>query len=578
MREWRFRANPPELAPRGWAEELSITPMLLDMLWRRGFRDRSAMDDYLSASLGRLTPPAAWPQIPHASAIIAKGLLGGKRLAVWGDYDVDGITATTIVLDVLEAHGFSPMYHLPDRRAEGYGLNAEGIEKLAASGCDMLLTVDCGICDNDAVARARELGMTVVVSDHHLPGPELPAADSIVNPRIAQAGDWPSQHLAGVGVAFYLMAAVNALLASHTGKRYKMDAALDLVALGTLADVMCLEGENRILVRGGLAHMAQNCRPGIAALKVIGGMDVAGAVSSGQALFRLVPRINAAGRMGDPALALKLLRAREYTVALPCAQELDERNRERKQEEKRIFQEASAQARDLCASRDYAALVLYGADWHPGVVGIVASRIVEVYNKPAIILCKDGASLKGSGRSVANFDLHAGLASVSCCLLGFGGHKQAAGVRLEENRLEEFRARFHDVCLRKLGEDPALPSLLLECELDFSHASNFEFLRELELMQPFGPGNSEPVFASPPLLVKKRAFLGHTQEHVILKVEDQKSGITLSAKAWRMANELPSSLVGQRIRLAYTPRVDSYNGMPSIDLGIKDWRPVGNSG
>jgi len=548
--------------------------MLLDMLWRRGFRDRGAIDSYLSASLRELTPPSSWPQIPHAAEKIASGLLSGKRFAIWGDYDVDGITATAVVLDVLGAHGFTLARHLPDRLAEGYGLNVAGIEKLAAQGCEMLLTVDCGICDSAAIARANELGMTVIVSDHHLPGASLPPADAIVNPRMA--GAWPCRHLAGVGVAFYLMAAVNALLAPHTGFRYKMDCALDLVALGTLADIMRLEGENRILVRGGLAHMAKNCRPGIAALKVVGGMDLAGNVSGDQALFRLAPRINAAGRMGDPELALKLLRARDYAGALPLAEELDARNNARKAEEKRIFQEAAAQAEDLRGKRDYAGLVLYGADWHPGVVGIVASRIVDAYQRPALVLCKDGATLKGSGRSIPNFDLHAALCGMADCLLGFGGHSQAAGVRLEESRLEEFRGKFHEACLKKLGGRPAQPSILLECELDFSRASDFEFLRELELMQPFGPGNAEPVFASPPLLVKKRSYLGHGQEHVLLKVEDQKSGVTLSAKAWRMAGELPPSLVGQHIRLAYTPRVDCYNGMPSIDLGIKDWRPAGS--
>lgn len=575
MMRWHFRENPPEAAPRDWAEDLSITPMLLDMLWRRGLRDRQDMDSYLTASLGSLTPPCSWPQIPEAAAILAEGILAGKKLAVWGDYDVDGITATAIVMDVLAAHGITPMHHLPDRRAEGYGLNIAGIEKLAAAGCDMLLTVDCGISDTAAIARARELGLAVVVSDHHLPAPVLPPAESIVNPRMSNAGVWPCRHLAGVGVAFYLMGAVNALLAPHTGSRYKMDCALDLVALGTLADVMQLEGENRILVRGGLARMAKNCRPGIAALKVVGGMGVAGELTSCQALFRLAPRINAAGRMGDPGLALNLLRAPDYASALPYAQELDARNTERKAEEKRIFEEARAQAEEMLAMRNYSGLVLYGEDWHPGVVGIVASRIVEAFQRPAFVMYKDGNTFKGSGRSVENFDLHAGLASIADCLLGFGGHSLAAGARVAMACMEEFREKFHEVCNKALGDKPAQPALLLECELDFHYASNLDFLRELELMQPFGPGNDEPVFASPPLLVKKRSFLGRSQEHVLLRVEDEQNGITMQAKAWRMANELSASLVGQRIRLAYTPRIDCYNGMPAIDLGIKDWHPVG---
>lgn len=573
MSKWLLRAEPRQPVPAAWAAEFSISPMLLQILSRRGLCCREQLEEYLDARLGRLTPPASWPLIPSAARLLASELLAGKKLAVWGDYDVDGITASTVVLDVLSAHGFEISHHLPNRHEEGYGLNVQGVEKLAGAGCQVLLTVDCGIGDHAPIARARELGMTVIVSDHHLPPRELPCAHAFVNPRLP--GDWPCANLAGVGVAFYLMGAVNGLLAPVTGHRYKMDQALDLVALGTLADVMTLKGENRILVRGGLARMARSSRPGIAALKVASGMALAGDISSEQALFRLVPRMNAAGRMGDPEIALEMLRAADYNEAAPMAQELDSRNQLRKTEERRIFREASAQAEELLAEKDYSGLVLYGADWHPGIVGIVASRIVEAFHKPALVLCQDKETLKGSGRSVANFDLYAGLSRAADMLLGFGGHKMAAGVRLKAENLPNFRSSFHEACLESLGDKPAEPELLLECELDFSLASDQTFLRELELMEPFGPGNEEPVFASPPLLVKRRTFLGKGQEHLLLKVEDEKKGITLSARGWRMADKIPPGIVGQRIRLAYTPKLDVYNGMPSISLDIRDWRKCG---
>lgn len=575
MSIWQFREAPAEKAPLKWAEELAITPLLLEILWRRGWRDYEAIDAYLAARLSDLTRPEYWPNIPRAAELIADTLLAGKKLAVWGDYDVDGITATTLVLDVLEAHGFEAVHHLPDRRAEGYGLNIPGIEALSAEGCALLLTVDCGIGDSAAVARARELGMTVIISDHHLPQEALPAADIIVDPRMA--GNWPCPHLAGVGVAFYLMAAVNSLLSAKTGKRYKMDHALDLVGLGTLADVMRLEGENRILVRGGLNHMGDACRPGIAALKAVSGFDLAAELNSDQAVFRLAPRINAAGRMGDPSLALNLLRAHDFVEAETLATELDSCNRERKAQEQKMYAEASSQARELLSDRDYAGLVLHGADWHPGIVGIVASRIVEAFNKPAVVLYSDGDSLKGSCRSVPDFDLHAALSGISC-LLGFGGHRLAAGVRLEKARLDEFRMAFHETVAQSLGTTPSEPVLVLEGELDFRRASNHKFLRELELMQPFGPGNPEPVFASPPLLVRRRSPLGHTQEHVLLEVLDKTSNVTLFARAWRMAEQIPASIVNRQIRLAYTPRLDIYNGIPRIDLSVKDWQPVRTDG
>lgn len=566
---------PPDLA-----SELNISDLFLDILWRRGMTTREQIDSYLTARLNQLTPPAQWPRIPEAARILGINLLTGKKMAVWGDYDVDGITATTLVLDVLEAHGFEAEYHLPDRRKEGYGLNVPGIEDLAARGCKTLLTVDCGISNWEAIRRAGELGMTVIVSDHHLPPEALPDAAAIVNPRMEEVGTWPCANLAGVGVAFYLMAALNAFLAPHTGSRYKMDLALDLVALGTLADVMLLEGENRLLVRGGLARIGKAPRPGLAALKKVSDFDVAAELTSGQAVFRLAPRINAAGRMGHPNLALNLLRSRDYREAVRLAEELNDCNSERKREEDKIHLEARTQAAQLLAEKNYTALTLFGADWHPGIIGIVASRIVEEFNRPTMVLCEENGTLKGSGRSLPGFDLHGSLGEVSQYLLGYGGHTMAAGVSMDPNCLADFRNAFSDVARDRLGEYPPEPVLKLDRKLDFAQASDHSFLRELQLMQPFGPGNSEPVFMSPPLKVKKLAPLGFSGEHVRLELEDTSTGITLGAKAWRMADKFPAALVGQQILLAYTPRIDSYKGLPTIDLGIKDWRlaKAGNLG
>ncbi|MBQ9405448.1 MAG: single-stranded-DNA-specific exonuclease RecJ [Desulfovibrio sp.] len=576
MKRWLLRPTPQGKAstpPAVWADELAISPRLLDILWRRGLTTRSALHAFLSPRLSSLSPPERWPQLPDAARILCSALLAGKRLVVWGDYDVDGITASTLVLDVLETHGITALCHIPDRNAEGYGLNIPHVEALADQGCGILLTVDCGIADVEAIRRACELGMTVVISDHHLPPETLPPAHAVCNPRLYREEELPYPHLAGVGVAFYLMAALNAELAQHTGKRHSMGDCLDLVALGTLADVMPLTGENRILVRGGLARIATAKRPGLSALKAVCGMNPAAPLNAGQVVFRLAPRINAAGRMGQADIALHLLREKNMTRAAQLAQNLDELNQLRRQEEECIHTAARAQALELLSNAPRTGLVLYGKSWHPGIIGIVASRIVEEFYRPTIILCEDQGTLKGSGRSIREFDLYAGLRNTSSCLVSFGGHRQAAGVRLHLEKLKEFRARFETVTAEILGTTPLTPSLILEGTLGFDVASDKDFLNELDLLQPFGPGNPEPIFQSPPLLVKDRSPLGRGGEHVQLRLTDEESGITLSAKAWRMAEELKQDIVGRRILLAYTPRLDTYNGIASVDVGIKDWRP-----
>lgn len=572
-KNWVFGERlPADLPLAQWAEELCISPRLLGLLWRRGFRDRAAMDNFLSARLGNLTPPDSWPFFPEAADVLARELLAGRKIAVWGDYDVDGVTATSLCLDVLEAHGFAPLYHLPVRDSEGYGLNCEHIDILAEQGVNLLLTVDCGISDVAAVAHAREKGMTVVVSDHHLPPPDLPPAHALCNPRLASEVPMPCEELAGVGVAFYLMAALNARLAPHTGKRYRMDDALDLVALGTLADLMLLTGENRILVRGGLQGICAGKRPGMAALKEACDMGPQENINSGQVAFKLAPRINAAGRMGEAELALQCLRAPDHASGIELARRLNSFNDERRAEEDRIHGEALAQAEAMLAQRDWPALVLFGADWHPGVIGIVASRIVDKYYRPVIILCEDKGQLKGSGRSTGEFDLHAGLVATADCLLGFGGHRAAAGLRLERSRLEDFREAFSRVVGESLGTTalPA-PTLQVEEELTLGDACDYAFIKELALLEPLGSGNSEPVFVSPPVVVKRHSWLGRSQEHVLLVVEDTVSKVTLRAKFWRKGAEYPPPcLEGQTIRLAYTPEFERYNNVASVVLAGRD--------
>lgn len=563
---WLSRSSDPvpeDIA--AYAESLEISEFLARLLWQRGMQGREAVQGYLSPNLRLLAPLCQWPGLEEAADVLAQGLRENRPLAVWGDYDVDGVTSTALVKSFLAGHGIPVMHHLPNRMAEGYGMNVAGVEALYERGARMLLTVDCGISDFAPVARARELGMLVVVSDHHLPGEHLPDAHAICNPRLREC---PCPALAGVGVAFFLMCALNTRLAEGTGMRLDVRPLLDLVALGTIADVVELAGQNRVLVKNGLLVLAEGRRVGMAALKEVSGYAPAAFVGAGQVAFGLAPRINAAGRMGRADLALDLLMCSDPAEARRLAALLDGMNEERKNTEERIQAEAMRQAE---AQLHRNALVLYGEEWHSGVIGIVASRVVEAYNRPTCILCREGEAVKGSARSIGEFHLHEGLTQCADLFMSFGGHRLAAGMSMPPGNLDSFRERFAAIVEKTIGTEPLAAHLRVDGEMGFELASDYTLLKELELMQPFGMGNSEPVFASPPLVVKsRRVFAG---KHLKLELLDTRSGISLHAKAWRMADEMSPQIEGRRIRLAYSPRIDRYNGGATVDLRIKDWKP-----
>ncbi|MDL2210271.1 single-stranded-DNA-specific exonuclease RecJ [Desulfovibrio sp. OttesenSCG-928-O18] len=553
---------------RRFAERLEISPSFASLLWRRGFTTLDGMSLFLAPNLRNLTPLSEWPDFTAGAETLAKALEEGRSMLVWGDYDVDGITSTALVKDFMAFHGITVRHHIPSRLKAGYGLNTAVIEELAKEGVSLLLTVDCGISDLEQIARAKELGMTVVISDHHLPGEELPKADAICNPRL---GPCPCPALAGVGVAFLLMAALNVLFAEKTGKKADMRNYLDLVALGTLADVVELTGQNRILAKNGLLTIAEGRRPGIAALKSVCNQSPTAALEAGQVVYMLAPRINAAGRMGQSDIAVTLMLTQDRDEAARLAAELDSLNLARREEEKEIMAEALKQAEEQ-AEAGRMGLVLHAPHWHPGIIGIVASRIVETLHRPAVVLCTERGAIKGSGRSVADFDLHAALTACSDLFIAFGGHRQAAGVTLAEENLTVFADRFNTLAAEGLGGEPAPPAVSIDAELAFDQAVDFTFLKELELLHPFGPGNPEPVFLSPPVTVKSVQTRGGGLN--LTEFTHTETGVTLRGKTWRAHAALPQSMKGKTVRLAYTPHIDRYNGVASVELKLRAWKPA----
>lgn len=556
---WEFRRS--ETSPSTeWANDLGVSPLIVQLLAQRGITTRGAMDAFLSPGLRHLPPLSDWHGLDTAASLLTNALAAGKQLAVWGDYDVDGVSASALLIDFFRQHGINVMSYIPDRMGEGYGLNSKGIEELAAAGVQTLITVDCGITSFDEIARAKELGMTVVVTDHHLPEQTLPAAHAILNPRI---GDCPSQDLAGVGVAFLLAASLNKKL---PGSAVDIRQFLDLVALGTIADVVKLTGINRILVKNGLLMLSEAKRPGIFALKEASGLPPTASMGSGNVAFGLAPRLNAAGRLGSPDLALKLLLTQDHAEARTLAQQLDQMNSQRRKEEETIQKEAAAQAKEQLHRMG---LVLYAPHWHQGIIGIVASRLMEQFHRPVLILCRDGELIKGSGRSIPSFDLHQGLTACADLLEGFGGHPQAAGLRLKEARLEALRDRFDQAVRDVVGTMLPRRSLTLDGELPFAKIDQ-QLVKELDLLQPFGLGNPQPLFSSP--LVTVTTYRTFKDEHVSLALKDSASGMTFWGKAWRLAGQLRPDVKGKDLRFAFTPRFNHYNGVTSIDLTIKDWQ------
>ncbi|UJX40957.1 single-stranded-DNA-specific exonuclease RecJ [Desulfovibrio sp. JY] len=561
-KRWIFPAA--DVAPQTadlLADALGVSPTLAALLYTRGLTTAETMDAYLSPGLRRLMHPGTIPGMDAAAALLAQSLAQGKKVAVWGDYDVDGITATALLLDFLRGRGHAPLWRLPERAAEGYGLNIPGIEELARDGAQVLVTVDCGIGGVEAVSRAKELGLAVIVTDHHLPGPELPPADAVVDPKLA---DCPGTDLAGVGVAFFLAAAVNRLL---PGEPSDVRRLLDLVALGTLADVVPLRGPNRILAKNGLLLLAEARRPGIHALKEVSGHNPKASLGASQVTFGLAPRINAAGRMGRPDTALDLLLAPDLDVARPLAADLDAENTRRRAEEDAILAEALAQA-DACPNGH--GLTLFAPHWHQGVIGIVASRVAERRYRPTLILTADEAKgvLKGSGRSIPECDLHGLLTEIQDVLRSFGGHRQAAGLSIEPDNLALLTRRFDEAAARALGGTPPTPSLTVDAELAFDGVTA-TFIREIGLMEPFGCGNPEPVFASPPVSVVARRPFG--QNHVALTLRDPAAGITLRGKGWGMAGEVGTQSKGSTVRVAFSPKITYFSGVPEIELRLRDF-------
>ncbi len=560
---------PPPLSPedarivRTLASHIGITEVTAAILFRRGLRDARAIELFLDPGLRHLSPLEAWPGLIQAAEILASCIRHGDHVAVWGDYDVDGITSTALIMEFFRRRELPIASLIPSRFEQGYGLDEQSIDQLADANIKVLVTVDCGINDHQAVRHAKSRGMTVIVTDHHLPGETLPEADAMVNPKL---GECPCPHLAGVGVAFLLMAALNRLLPDPQDIR----PLLDLVALGTIADVVPLTGENRILVKNGLLFLKAGKRPGIAGLKKACSLEPDACVGSGDVGFGLAPRINAAGRLATADTALDLLTSQTIDAAVPLANKLNRLNASRKTIEQTIVDQAMVQFQ---SNTDALGLVFHEPDWHQGVLGIAASRVADQTYRPTGLLTAHNGVLKGSGRSIPDIHLFDCLKDFADLLQKFGGHPMAAGLTLLPENLSAFSRRFAEaVSARCQGKGPSRPKTRASAELSFDLITPV-LLAELDSLQPFGPGNPRPVFLSPPVTVMGVKTFSR-DKHISFNLRDESSNITLRALAWRQGgNPLFQQPPGATIRIAFTPRQTLYRGLVGIELTIKEFFP-----
>jgi single-stranded-DNA-specific exonuclease len=584
---WRFRQNPPEDFIKQFLE---YPPKILQLLWNRGLRQQAQIDEFFNPDYKEdLHDPFLMLGVREAVKVIFKAIKRQEPVAIFGDYDADGVCGAVILETVLRALGAnSVQVYIPDRHIEGYGLNAAAVEKIAKEGVKLILTVDCGVNDFKEIKLANSLKMEVIVVDHHHISKRLPPARVVIDPH-QKNEKYPFSNLAGAGVAFKLAQALArstkqkmTVKGNENGQTGITDGwekwLLDLVALATVADCVPLLGENRTLVRYGLYVLAKTRRVGLQELMrvarinpTVNGEELKTNLNTYSLAFVLAPRLNAAARIEHANIAYNLLKTDSFVEATQLAQELDQKNRERQKITDVMVAEIEERIKDKLADKERFVIVEADTKWRVGMVGLAAGKISDKHHRPTVIFFQDGENLRGSARSIEKFNIIEALDECAEFLKEYGGHPGAAGLSLSEKNLADFEACLNKIAKEKLTPEDLLPTLEIDSVLDVDE-TDWEFFDKLERFEPFGQGNEQPVFALKNLEITGLRYVGNNSKHLKLELKGGK----LFDKAFRAIgfnlgkNGASNLQIGDRVDVAFELIADEWNGTRNLQLKIVD--------
>ena len=542
---------------KGIQEKYKINKLLATILVNREITEKSKIEKFLNTKRNDFYNPYEMPDMEKAIERIIKAIENKEKIIIYGDYDVDGITSVTVLKSFLEERGIHVSEYIPNRLEEGYGLNKKAVEYIAKQGNQLMITVDCGISAIEEVEYANKLGIETIVTDHHEPGEELPKAIAVVDTK-RKDNKYPFRNLAGVGVVFKLIQAISQRLDLPEKEYLKY---LDIVCIGTISDIVPLVDENRVIVKLGLKLVEQTKNLGLKAILEASGYSK---IDSNTISFGVAPRINACGRMGHQEEALKLFLSKEIKEVQELTQKLNEYNRLRQETEKQIYNESIIQIEEKDLA-DRNTIVVMGKGWHHGVIGIVSSRITELYFKPSILLCEEEDYGKGSGRSIPGFDLYEALTQCKDTIDKFGGHSMAVGINVKKEKFEEFKEKLEKIAKEKHTEE-IVPILKIDALINLDEI-NKEMVESLKELEPFGEANKMPLFAFKNLKIDSIRALSEGK-HLKLTLKDDSN--IVNAIGFNLGELSTEYKIGDKIDVVGNLEINSFNGVDNIQINMKD--------